>query len=307
MITFRYHLASLVAVLLALAAGIALGAGALDDGGTPSGADGSTPVAATEIQTRFTTLSDAFATSVQASLLANTLSGRTVTMLVLPGASGEEVSALTGAVGQAGGAVATVIRLGDGLVDASKKQLVDQLGGQLEAAATNLTLPPGASTYDRLGTLLGYAVATKNPAGDAVDDQGKGIMAGLTTSGLVTVEGDLQRRGGLVLVAGGPPPSSDARARGAASIVLSLVKALDAMSGGVVVAAPASAAEANGVLTGIRGDTGAAGAVSTADTADHPVGVIATVLALAEQAAGKAGQYGSGPGATGVRPGVPAP
>ena len=306
MISFRYHIASLVAVLLALAAGVALGAGPLED--DVEGAQ--TPTASgTDVETLVedSSFDDAFVGSYQSTLVADRLKGYAVTLMVLPGAAPEHVTSLTTGIAQAGGSVAATVRVSPELVDASRRQLVDELGGQLEAGATKLVVSADAGTYDRLGALLGYAVTTVTAAGDAIDRQGKGILAGLSTAGLVSTDADLQRRGSLVLVVGGPPEEDEEAAEGAAGIVLSLVKALDASSSGVVVAGPASAAGPTGVLTGVRNDPAAAGAVSTVDHADKPAGVVATMQAMQEQISKKAGQYGAGAGATGPRPGVVAP
>jgi len=301
-ISFRYHIASLVAVLLALAAGVALGSGPLqredDEPTTTSGPTG-TASAADQVVAAF---NDSLVASLQAGILPNRLSGRTVTVLVLPGAPGEEVTALSTAVRLSGASITGTLRVGATLVDASKKTLVDELGGQLEAQSTKVTVDSGAGSYDRIGTLLAYAVGTATPTGDAIDQQGQGILAGLSTAGLVSTDDQLQRRGNLVLVVAGAP--DDSGAEGAASIVLSLSKALDARTGGVVIAGPAESTDPTGVLTAVRNDPAAAEAVSTVDSADHPAGAMATVLAMEEQAGKRAGQYGGGPGATGPRPGV---
>jgi hypothetical protein len=304
-ISFRYHIASLVAVLLALGAGVALGAGPLQKDGTNTSATTSTAAASSSAaDEQFAAFSDAFAASVTPNFTTGVLKGRAVTMLLLPGAPQAEVSALTSALALAGASLAGTVSVGEDLVSVSNKQLVDELGGQLEAAATKVTVDSGSGSYERIGTLLGYAIGTAAPAGDPIDEQGKGILAGLSTAGLISTDHDLLRRASLLLVVAGPPNKDDEAAQGTASIVLSLVKALDARSGGVVLAGPASAAGPSGVLTPVRGDVTAAKLVSTVDTADHPAGAIVTVLAMVEQAAKGAGQYGGGPGAIGPRPGA---
>lgn len=303
MISFRYHLVSLLAVLLALAAGVVLGSGPLQ--GDESADTGDAPAPASSItDQQAQAFNDAFAASLQPGLIGGTLTSRAVTMLVLPRAAQEEVASLTAAVTAAGASVSGTVRVDESLVDPANKQLVDELGGQLEAAATKVTIASGAASYERLGTLLAYAVGTKAAAGDAVDEQGKGVLAGLSTAGLVAIDGDLARRGSLVLMVGGSPDPDDETAQGTASIVRSLAASLDAGTGGVVVAAPLAGAAPSGVLTGVRQDVAVAKLVSTVDSADTPAGAIVTVLALAEQAAGRVGQYGGGAGATGPRPGA---
>ena len=64
------------------------------------------------------------------------------------------------------------MRIGDQLVDAGDKQLVDELGNQLEGRATGLTIPPDASPYERIGALIARAIGTDYNGGTAVDGAG---------------------------------------------------------------------------------------------------------------------------------------
>lgn len=310
MISFRYHVVSLIAVLLALGAGVALGSGPLqreDDEPTTATTTGSSATA-DETPDGYARFNNAFAASLMADLAKDRLQGRTVSMLVLPGATPEQVSALSSVVAQAGASLASAVRVSPDLVDPGKRQLVDELGGQLEAGATKVPIDAGAASYERLGTLLAYAISTGIPGGDAIDQQGKSILAGLSTAGLVSTDEELQRRGNLVLIVAGVPDPEDASAEGSSAIVLSLAKALDEASGGVVVTGPLAAADPVGPLAAVRQDTAATKAISTVDSGDVPAGVLVTLLAMAEQAAKSAGHYGVGPGVTGLRPGVaPAP
>ncbi|HET7734656.1 MAG TPA: copper transporter [Nocardioidaceae bacterium] len=306
MISFRYHVVSLLAVLLALAAGVALGCGPLqrDDEGTTATETTGSPTAGDASDAGYARFNDAFAASLTGDLAKGRLQGRTVSLVVLPGASPAQVSALSTVVAQAGASLAGAVRISPDLVDPGKRQLVDELGGQLEAGATKVPIDAGAASYERLGTLLAYAIGTRVPGGDPIDQQGKSILAGLSTAGLISTDEELQRRGNLVVVVAGAPEGDDAEARGSAGIVLSVAKALDAASGGVVLAGPLAAADPSGALTAVRQDTAATESISTVDSADVPAGVIVTLLAMVEQAAEGAGQYGVGPGVTGLRPGV---
>jgi len=304
-ISFRYHVVSLLAVLLALGAGVALASGPLQrEDDAPTTTSTGTTAADDPTQVGYTRFNNAFAASLIGDLSKGRLQGRTVTMLVLPGASPSQVSALSGVIAQAGASLAGAVRVSPDLVDPGKRQLVDELGGQLEAGATKIPVDAGAGSYERLGTLLAYAVSTGIPGGDAIDQQGKSVLAGLSTAGLISTDQELQRRGNLVLIVAGAPDRDDAAAAGGADIVLSLAKALDGASGGVVIAGPLAAADATGVLTAVRQDTAATRSISTVDSADVPAGVIVTLLAMVEQAAKSAGQYGVGAGVTGLRPGV---
>ena len=306
MISFRYHVVSLLAVLLALGAGVALGSGPLqreDDDATTTRTTG-TPATTDASQEGYARFSNAFAASLIGDLAKGRLQGRTVSMLVLPGASPNQVSGVSSVVAQAGASLTGAVRVSADLVDPGKRQLVDELGGQLEAGATKVPIEAGAASYERLGTLLAYAISTGIPGGDAIDQQGKSILAGLSTAGLISTDEELQRRGNLVVVVAGAPEPDDTDAAGRAGIVLSLAKALDVASGGVVVTGPLAAADPGGALAAVRQDTAAMKSLSTVDSGDVPAGIIVTLLAMVEQAADNAGQYGVGPGVTGLRPGV---
>jgi hypothetical protein len=70
----------------------------------------------------------------------------------------------------------------------------------------------------------------------------------------------------------------------------------------VVVTGTPAAATAAGLVGAVRADRGLSAALSTVDDADRPVGQVATVFALAQQAAGRSGQYGTGAGVDGPFP-----
>jgi Copper transport outer membrane protein, MctB len=311
-ITFRYHVVSIVAVLLALSAGVALGSGPLQrDVDTRlvdqarsdrrTSADLEAQVSRLESSNGFT---DRFATTVAPRLLRSRLTGRAVTFLVLPTARPGDVKALERFVGVAGGEVAGTLRVRSGLVDAGEKQLVDELGNQLENEARDVTIPADAGPYDRIGALVGRAVGTRRPGGARVDNVSTTVLGALDAAKLMSADGRLRRRGDLVLLVAGPGPGDAAERKGAGSIVDSLATALDARTAGVVVAGPVESAEPDGAVAVLRADARAARAVSTVDSLGRAAGQVVTVLALAGQAAGEVGQYGAVHAADGPMPGA---
>ena len=85
MISFRYHVVSLVAVLLALGAGVALGSGPLERESAPeSTTETGAPQTSAEDE-GYTRVNNGFAASLQSGMTQARLRGRTVTLLVLPG------------------------------------------------------------------------------------------------------------------------------------------------------------------------------------------------------------------------------
>jgi len=311
-ISFRYHIVSIVSVFLALAVGVALGGGPLKgevDHTLVNQVKADRQVKA-ELKTQITAMrntnqfEDSFATTVAPGLLAGSLKDRVVTLMVLPGARQEAVSSLSELVGQAGGTVGGTMRIGQKLLDVANKQLVDELGSQLLAGASDVTVPQGASGYQRMGALIARAVGTTEDGGAAVDDTANSILAGLSTAGLMTSEGDLNRRGSLVLVVAGPSTGTSQERQGANTIVSTLAEEIDADTDGVVITGPVDTARTDGLIAAVRADVVTARDVSTVDVLDRAAGRVVAVMALAEQAQGKTGAYGAINAADGAMPGA---
>jgi hypothetical protein len=313
-ISFRYHIVSIVSVFLALAVGVALGGGPLKGEVDNTlveqvKADRARKV---ELQDEISALkssaafNDQFADTIAPGLVGGTMKGRSVTLVVLPTAQQSEVSALGDMVATAGGTVGDTVRIGDGLLDAQNKQLVDELGSQLLDSASDVTVPADASGYERVGALLARAIGTdKEPGGEPVDGTSDSILAGLSTAGLLSAEDDLERRGSLVLfVAGAGKTGTAEEAQGANSIVSTLAAAVDAGTDGVVVAGPIVSARAGGLIRAIRDDVVAARDVSTVDVLGRSAARVVTVMALAGQGQGQTGHYGAIDAADGAMPGA---
>jgi hypothetical protein len=296
----RRHVVALLAVLLALAIGVALGAGPLrleaSDAGSTATDQHSTQSAEDHIRQldEGRASSDAYAAATSKALVSGALKNRAVTLVQLPGASDTTVAHVTDMVEQAGGAVTARVELQEKLLDVGNRQLVDELGSQMEKSAKGaVDVPSDATGYERMGALLAHTLVTDKKRGDSVDDAGNSILAGATTAGLATVPDDIQRRGSVVVaVAGDPFGTEDVRA-GAGSITATLLEALDRDSRGVALVGPAASAATDGLVGLLRADPKAAKWISTVDTGDLVSGAVVTVLALQEQAHNAAGHYGS--------------
>jgi hypothetical protein len=311
-ISFRYHIVSIVSVFLALAVGVALGGGPLKgevDNSLVEQVEADRQVKA-QLQSEIAGLrsgnafTDDFARTAAPGIVGGELDGRPVTVVALPGAQEVLVTATADMVQQAGGNVAGIIRTGDGLVDPGNKQLVDELGSQLLDGTPDVTVDDEASGYERLGALLARAVATDEDGGDDVDDAASSILSGLSTAGLMSPADDFTRRGSLVVFVSGPGGTSSDDEQGAGAIVAALARSVDSGSDGVVVAGPVTAAQQDGVVAGVRRDVVAARDVSTVDSLGRVAGQVVTVLALAEQADGSVGHYGAEDAADGAMPGA---
>lgn len=312
MISFRYHIVSIVSVFLALAVGVALGGGPLKgevdntlveqvEADRRAKAELRAQNAALGAGNQFT---DEFSTASASRLLAGSLEDRPVTLVVLPGAQQRTISSMTELISAAGGSVGATIRVSEGLLDVSNKQLVDELGSQLLDGVPDVSVSDDAGTYERLGAILARAVATDEDGGAAVDDAANSILSGLSTADLLSPAGDLERRGSLVLFLTGEGPTADSQ-DGASAVVTSLAQAMDTATDGVVVAGPLSSARGDGAVAAVRKEVVTAQDVSTVDVLDRVAGQVVAAMALAEQARGESGHYGAVDAADGTMPEPP--
>lgn len=320
MIDFRYHVVSLVSVFLALAVGIALGAGPLKG---PIGSALTSEVQSlrdaklglrAELDTAQAGIQhrDDFTREITFDLVSGQLPGGRVALVTAPDAEIPGDKDLTEALRTAGATVTATVRLAESWTAADAAEI-------RTAAVERLAefLPPATyandETQDKLDALLATALVT----GTARTAEAVGtppatsvtILDTLAEEDLLSVDGDFS---GLalesVLTVPGVPEAvegSSASASDEADISLlwrNLAVALDLGSTGTVMLGPASAATTTGAVTAVRSDTTAAGLVSTVDSGTTPMGVIATVLALREQSEGGTGAYGFGDGAAMVLP-----
>ena len=275
MIRSRVYAVPLVAVLLALATGIALGAGPLTT--TGSSADPAPRVTATP--SARAVYSDAFAASVAARLYANGLSRRPVALVTLPGADAATVSALSAQVKLAGGTVAGTYPVGSQTVDAQQKSLVDTLGVQL-GQQLHGQVATNTSTYPRIGQLLAVAVATRGKTVGPQNDDVAAVRQSLVAAHLLAVPAGNPPTAPLVLVVLGSQVDQ--------AIADGVLSGLATRARGVVAVAPTG--DAN--LAGLDAD-GVTGHVTTVDGAETSAGRVASVLALIRSWSKQGGAYGA--------------
>lgn len=299
MTSVRSHVVALLAVLLALAAGIALGSGPLQSEiatRTASAPDTEVPADAedrVEALRSGTDYSDDFALSVSSRLVRDTLDDRTVTVLVLPGAAPASVAGVGDMVARAGGEVVSEVRVDPRLLDVANRQLVGELGTQMvDSAAGAVRVAPSAGDYQRLGALMARALVTRDRAGVEPDAAAKGIQAGLVAAGLLTLGEGEGTRGSLLLALGGPAYGSEDEREGAGTIVASLLTETARGARAVVLAGPTGSGEVDGLVGRLRTEPEARRAVSSVEGVDRVAGRIDTVLALAADVAGPSGHFG---------------
>jgi hypothetical protein len=276
-VSFRYHLTSLAAALVALAVGIVVGTTSLS--ATPAAAPAAPSGAATATST-----SEEFAEKVQSRLLRNALPDQRVLVLLAPDAPAGSARSVVAALKTAGSTVTGQVRLLPTLLDPSGQPTVDGVMKNVAPTAA------GATPLDRAAGLLARALVTSDQGTDLTGLEQQKALGALTGGSLVAGEGALPTaRATLVLLISGP---------GRGSALAALAAGFQSRVGTVVFAPPA-AAHGTGVVAALR--NGTAG-VSDVDTLGTTQGLVAAVLALSEQASGSSGHYGTGPKATAVVP-----
>jgi hypothetical protein len=205
----------------------------------------------------------------------------------MPGAEGDVVSDLGAQVEAAGGTVTSTYDVQPTLTDGSKKSLVDALGSQLMTQLGSGAVTADAPTYERLGQLLGLAVAGDDlPSADA-----DSIRQSLAGAELMTSP-EISARAPVVLVVLGDDVDP--------AILSGLVSGLAAKATGVVVVGDTASATPAGDLAALR-DEPAADEVATVDGADTPLGQVTAVLALIRSLSVQGGSFGAS-GADGAVP-----
>jgi hypothetical protein len=296
MIPLRQHVASLVAVFLALAVGIALGGGLLvgdDDAAddTPTGPSSGPSTGAPAASSAGTdTFAEAFAAAGASRLYANGLDGHATAILAMPDADPTQVKNLQTQVAAAGGAITGTYAVGPKLVDPASKSLVDDVGGTLFTQLADPRVDPQATTYDRMGILLALAMGTTQPTSVRADLAAVAIRSSLADAELLSSPSDV-RNAPLVLVVLPPGDQGAEESLAIRGILTGLVNGIASNVSGVVVVADSDSAK-DGELAALRGGE-LVGAISTVDGIESSMGQVTAVLAMSAIFAGSFGSYGA--------------
>ena len=306
MISFRYHLVSIIAVFLALALGIVVGTTALNgpitkdlrhqvDALKSDRKSLSGQVAALQGQVGN---ADKFAVLYGGQIVKGSLTGQNVLILGLPGASEGIKDGLAKEVAAAGGVVTGRVQLTGDYTDPKR-------AGDITSLATGavhpigLTYPPVDDAGQLGGALLAYVLLGKGQPTDL-----KQVLAGFSSLNMVKVEGNdkVAPATAVFVVASGSLPADDSGGK----TQLALITQLQQKDGHAVVVGDLLSATGGGVIDLVRTDDADKSAVSTVDNADTAVGKIAAVLALSGAVRPEpntvVGHYGTGHGAGALFP-----
>jgi Copper transport outer membrane protein, MctB len=311
-IDFRYHLVSIVSIFMALAVGIVLGAGPLKGDIGASLTQQVTSLRADKAQLRSdldaakrdTAARDTFNTAVAPAIMKGQLTGKTVALLVAPGADPDLVKNTAASLVAAGAKVGLTVTLTDAWADPAKVTFRNTLANRFGAL---VKAPAGTSPDQRAATVLVNAMmAGTDPSRPALISPASAALDGLQAGDLISVTPNLVLPSSSVVFLGGPVKGSTPQDSGARlAAYVQLVNALDAGGSGVVVATksnPTDGTLSEDLVAAVRKDSDAAKLASTVDDADLPMGQGTLVLALAQRYAGSVGQYGLATDAKAIAP-----
>ncbi|MCV2393364.1 copper transporter [Actinotalea sp. M2MS4P-6] len=213
MIDFRYHLVSLISVFLALAVGIALGAGPLEEsiGDTLTGQVDQLRAEKDDLRAQVEQLSgelddsEAALTALGPSVLDGTLGGRRVALVVLDEVDQSVVEQISRSVGQAGGTVSAVATVTQAWTDPTRSTFRQSLAATMVTYLD--TVPPAdAGTDTELAEALAQALTTPEPTDPDVLSEHAQVLLDLFggDSGLVTFSDTVTAPADAIVVVAGP-------------------------------------------------------------------------------------------------------
>jgi outer membrane murein-binding lipoprotein Lpp len=292
-ISLRYHAVSIAAVFLALAVGVVLGASGVSErllGAVTTKADdlGGRVQQLTAQRNALAAAqraADEFAQRVGPAAVRGTLTGQRV-VLITSGAAPADRDAVLALLGQAGATVTGQVALTDAVGDPARADQLRSLAAQLLPAGAQL--PAAADTGSIAGGLLGGVLLAK--AG-TTPDQERAVLSGLAGAGFVAPGAPPAPADLALVLTGGALTGLDAP--DAAAVIARLAAQLDRSGKGAVLAGSAGSAESTGAVGVARADPSITAALSTVDDVATATGRVSAVLALREQADGRAGQYGT--------------
>lgn len=311
MVDFRYHLISLIGVILALALGILAGSGflggpileQLQDDVDNFRKEASDLQAVITDQDLKLEQADDFARAAEPQLVRGRLGGQEVVLFQFEGTEGRLVDQVRDVLTTAGAEVISQITLSEKLALSSAPAREE-----LSLITGSLTGDP-AALLDDAASMLGQRAAAAAEDADQTDapntsagQRFEAFLDELETAEFVASELPEEAQaipaGSLFVVIGGstarppfavdrfvPPFAAALTERGAPAIFVE------------------SSTSTWEVVSSVRTDIGARSRTATVDNADTPMGRIAVVLGLEQASGGTFGHFGTRPGRTAIIPG----
>lgn len=301
MIDFRYHLVSLVAVFLALAVGIILGAGPLADpiGDTLTGQVDKLREDRNQLNEQLTqaqseiNVQDQTIEQFAPRIFNGFLQGVPVALVVLPDAEAEDVKAVNDIIATAGGSVSAQINLQDNFFAPAKQAYREALSSQLRqylSDATRATTPEST-----LAAAIGQLVFMGQ------NDSLSGILTVEETPLIQVANPASQPARAAIIVGSGPvEPQNEKQLKALESRTKNLIEfaqTLNTFASGVVLYG--SAQGENDLLTKVRSG---GNPVPTVDSIGTKTSLISLPFALVARMNGTVGAWGSEQNASALVP-----
>jgi hypothetical protein len=256
---------------------------------------------------------DAIIVADTPKLVQGALIGKSVVIVEAPGTTATMREAVQQVILESGATVTGRVALADRYVDISQSTFVDKLASAAKPAG--MIFPVEGTPYDRAAAVLAGAIVTSDPGQVGKENPAAaGVLDTFQRGGLLTVTDKPAKRADLAVLTAPAEPyagetsSEQVTAAEQAGAIVSMALGLDEAGQGTVMVGTQNATLAGGAIAALRENNSFTERVSTVDTADMPSGRVVVVYALREQLSGLAGQYGIGPGVSGVEPSAtPAP
>jgi hypothetical protein len=299
-ISFRYHLVSIIAVFLALALGVVVGTTGLNgqilkdlrrNVRNETNSNKALQATNTLLQKQAGN-GDSFDKTYLPQLVAGKLN-QNVVIIGAPGASGSMKSAVADAVSAAGGTVVGGIQLTSEFNQPARDQDLQSFATAVTLTGPNGAVLPTTSVGSMLvGYLLAFVLSGKSGAPTDISV----VVAGLAQKDFLTTTNNIIKPATLaVIVTSGTLVKNDPKA----AAMTNLVTEFSSVGFNTVVAGDAESNTESGLVAQVRASSTLDKTVATVDNADTGLGQFSTVCALADLALAvpTVDQYGSGSGA----------
>ncbi len=294
MINFRYHVISVIAVVLGLGAGLGLGMASQrrlsPDQATLQQRNQHLRAQLDELGGALAGQAD-LTRQLAPAVLHRRLAGTSVVLLSTPAGSGY-VDPVASMLAMAGAAITGRIEMTDQFGAPTRADELLDLAQTAWPPGVTTGLPVTGDGVAASSSLLADVLLRRTP--EVPDGDRRSVLSAYASEGfLVTRREVVAAADAIVVVAGAPAAGPDAQPRNRA--LVTLVGALG-HAGRCVVSGPTAAGEGN-LVAQVRADQELATMVSTVDNVTTATGQLVTAWAVADLSTGRVGHYGTAAGA----------
>lgn len=299
MIDFRYHIVSLIAVFMALAVGIVIGAGPLRDY-LADELSGQVDQLRVEKEEQRIALEESEAMAAQQSqfiagaaptLLSETLTDRSVAVVQLPEADPDVVEAVSERLAESGASITARAALTETWTDAGQRAFRSGIAGNI-AAYLNPQPEDDAAAEQILGAALGQALTLRDPDNLSTSSTEAQAMYDLLISSELIEE--ISEPSGpayaTVVIGDAEAPANLDAAAEMNTVLVTTMEGLVTTGEGNVLAAGGD--QEGDLLAEVRSSDSINERLTTVDTIEEVAGQVTVPAALAADIAGNTGAFG---------------